>query len=303
MGVKISDIRVVDRIRQDNGDLSDLTESIKTHGLINPITIMEADDGYILIAGFRRLCAAKSIGWETIEATIKSPMDAEEQLRIEIEENETRKAFTVSEKVAYGKKLEAIEKAKGVQRKSEHARDGYRTEEESSQDRDARPYPETGRRRDIIASKVGFSSGKQLERATYVADHRPDLMDEIDTGTKTIYEAYNEAKGISKKPRAVPSKPSTVDIPANMGIVHGLNGNMLGHIDAKFNRPDGFPFVLDEVKTAAQFYLAEIRQAAGHYTSVMQTPENSKAVSALLRETFYQAADLFGDNYIEEDNI
>lgn len=298
MKVRISDIQIADRIRKDNGNLNELAESIKAHGLINPITLMEVEQGYLLIAGFRRLSAMKILGWQSVESTLVSIVDAEEQLKLEIEENETRKNFTVSERVAYGKKLDAIEEEKGRKRKSEHARDGYITDKTDVQDRDERPYPEKGRRRDIIAKKVGFSSGKQLERATFVADKRPDLMDEVDAGTKSIYRAYGEAKGLP--PQKTTSKKGTgkIELPANMGMIHG----MLGHIDSEFTRPDGFPFVLEEVQTAAKYYLAEIRKAAGHYTSIMQTEENSKAISALLRETFYDAAEAFGDNYFEEEN-
>ena len=82
MEVKISDIRITDRIRKDNGDISELAESIKTHGLINPITLMESEEGYVLIAGFRRLSAMKALGWEQVPSIILSLMDAEEQLRL-----------------------------------------------------------------------------------------------------------------------------------------------------------------------------------------------------------------------------
>ena len=164
--------------------------------------------------------------------------------------------------------------------------------------RDRGPYLEEKsgdhevRARDAIAEKVGFKSGRQLDRATYVAKNRPDLMEEVDTGKKSITRAYEESRGINRK------KPSAaMELPPNMGQIHG----MLGHIDSDFTRPDGFSFVLEEVQTAAKYYMAEIRKAATHYAPVMQSLDNSKAISALLRETFYEAAEAFGDNYIEED--
>ena len=118
MDVKISDIKITERIRKDNGDLETFAEGIKKHGLINPITLMENDDGYVLIAGFRRLSAFKLLGKDTIPSNIFSPMDAEEQLRLEIEENETRKNFTKSERVWYAEKLRAVEEAKARKRQS-----------------------------------------------------------------------------------------------------------------------------------------------------------------------------------------
>ena len=37
----ISEVRVAERIRKDNGGLEELANDIHEHGLINPITVME----------------------------------------------------------------------------------------------------------------------------------------------------------------------------------------------------------------------------------------------------------------------
>ena len=52
MKVSIDDVKVGKRIRSDIGDLTDLIESIKKFGLINPIAINERN---VLLAGYRRL--------------------------------------------------------------------------------------------------------------------------------------------------------------------------------------------------------------------------------------------------------
>ena len=77
MDVKISEIKVTERIRKDNGDIESLAKSIKEYGLINAITLMESEGGYVLIAGFRRLSAFKLLGMEAIPSNILSPLDAE----------------------------------------------------------------------------------------------------------------------------------------------------------------------------------------------------------------------------------
>jgi len=297
MDIKISEIRITERIRKDNGDLNQLAASIKAHGLVNPITLMQSEDGPVLIAGFRRLSAFRLLGEEQIPAIILSPIDAEEQLRLEIEENESRKEFTPSERLEYGAKLRVIEEEKARKRKSQHARDGYAKKHDPIQDVDRGPHPELGKTRDVIAKQVGFKSGRQWDRASYIARNNPELMKEVDSGKKSITRAYEEAKGIDRK-KPSSKVPVSEPLPPNMGIIHG----MLGHIDSEYTRPDGFPFVLDEVETAARYYLTGIRKAATHYTSIMRNNENSKAISALLRDTFYEAAEAFGDNYIEEDN-
>ena len=91
MKIQLNNINVMERIRQDNGDLQALMNGIRDHGLMNPITVMENDDHYVLIAGFRRMSAMQALGETEIDAIVLSPVDAEEQLCLEIEENENAK--------------------------------------------------------------------------------------------------------------------------------------------------------------------------------------------------------------------
>ena len=60
MLVKIETIRVKKRVRQNIGDIDALKESLRTYGLLNPITLTKDNE---LIAGERRLEAAKMLGW------------------------------------------------------------------------------------------------------------------------------------------------------------------------------------------------------------------------------------------------
>ncbi len=95
MLVKIDDIKVKDRVRKDLGDLDPLKNSLRLYGLLNPITL---NSKFELIAGERRLEAAKAIGWEKINANIlDSNVDKVKQLEIELEENNQRKEFTDAE--------------------------------------------------------------------------------------------------------------------------------------------------------------------------------------------------------------
>ena len=50
--------------------LQELSESISRHGLLQPIVVIEKDDGYLLVAGERRLRAHKLAGLETIKAVV-----------------------------------------------------------------------------------------------------------------------------------------------------------------------------------------------------------------------------------------
>ncbi len=63
----------------DPASLAELSESIKTHGLLQPIVVKETLDGYVLIAGERRLRASKLAKFKNIKAIIVTVSD--EQMR------------------------------------------------------------------------------------------------------------------------------------------------------------------------------------------------------------------------------
>ncbi|KXB08079.1 hypothetical protein AKJ58_00995 [candidate division MSBL1 archaeon SCGC-AAA385D11] len=52
------------------GDIEPLANSIDRVGLLNPITVRKDGSSYRLLAGFRRLEACKSLGWEKIPSQV-----------------------------------------------------------------------------------------------------------------------------------------------------------------------------------------------------------------------------------------
>ena len=105
MKVAIQEIIIKDRVRQDMGDLSQLMNSLENHGQLNPITITQDNE---LIAGNRRLLAARELGWTYIEANIIGNLSKAEKLELELEENIHRKEFLHEELIAGYKKLEKL---------------------------------------------------------------------------------------------------------------------------------------------------------------------------------------------------
>jgi len=87
-------IKIGDRVRADLGDLNELIESLRERGLINPITV--AKDG-TLIAGARRLAAAKELEWVQVPVHVWRPGTASEILAVERDENTCRLALTPGE--------------------------------------------------------------------------------------------------------------------------------------------------------------------------------------------------------------
>ena len=94
MLVPIDEIRVRKRIRKDMGNIAALADSMKRLGQISPIVITKKN---VLIAGGRRLEAARSLGWRTINATVVDAPDELAKLEYEVEENIQRRDFTHQE--------------------------------------------------------------------------------------------------------------------------------------------------------------------------------------------------------------
>ena len=105
MLVSIKDIKVKRRVRKDLGNLENLKDSLRRYGLLNPITL---NSKYQLIAGERRLEAAKAIGWTSINANIIDNLTEIDQLEMELEENNQRKEFTDAELMEGYKRLNRL---------------------------------------------------------------------------------------------------------------------------------------------------------------------------------------------------
>ena len=72
-------------------DISQLTDSIKESGIIQPVLVRRKGDGfYELIAGERRFRAAKALGFKTIPAVLRNSTD-EQAMELALVENLQRK--------------------------------------------------------------------------------------------------------------------------------------------------------------------------------------------------------------------
>lgn len=67
MRIRCDEIIIKDRYRKDLGNLDELTESIQSYGLLQPIGINNEKE---LVFGYRRLRACEKLGNEEIEANI-----------------------------------------------------------------------------------------------------------------------------------------------------------------------------------------------------------------------------------------
>lgn len=108
---KISPNPYQPRVEFDEEKLKELAESIDKHGIIQPLTVKEKDDGegYELIAGERRLRASKLIGIEEVPVII-GEFEEQQMAEIALIENLQRKDLNFLEEAAgYKKLLEVFE--------------------------------------------------------------------------------------------------------------------------------------------------------------------------------------------------
>jgi ParB/RepB/Spo0J family partition protein len=139
--IKIADIVVSDRHRRDRGDLTTLADSIRQEGLLQPIGVTHKLE---LVFGERRIHAVRDIlKKKTILARI---VEVSSILAGEYHENEVRKDFTPSERVAIAR---AIERQIGNRR-------GQRVQKVAQ--------VEPGRKtRDAAAERAGFGNHETKE--------------------------------------------------------------------------------------------------------------------------------------------
>ncbi|GHU73395.1 hypothetical protein AGMMS49992_11800 [Clostridia bacterium] len=191
--VRLDKIEQGIRLRMGAAKIEDMMESLRHFGLINPITVADNADGtFTLIAGDRRRRAALALGWKEISATVMSPLEAEEQLLFEREENVQRMKFTHAANVEFMRRMQSIEAAKARVAKTVGLNRGnVRSVEVSTETpvRDDRPAREKRRVREKLAQEAGYASGRQVARVLHIADERPDLIEKMDTDGITVNAA------------------------------------------------------------------------------------------------------------------
>lgn len=248
--MRIESIQVVGRHRKDLGDITGLAKSIARDTLINPITVTP---GGRLIAGERRLAAARSLGWQVIGVRIVDTLDdAATELRLERDENRERKDMTPSEMVSLGRALEALEGPKALERRQAAGRKAaakrlgrrFSPEEEN-------PPVDTEA---TVAKALGVSQAQYYRAKTVIsAAHDPARTEEdravarqavadMDSGATTIGGAYERVKkstpvraaaiqATSIASAAMQRRSITSAEAALSGICHGLKQVAILHPD------------------------------------------------------------------------
>jgi ParB family chromosome partitioning protein len=75
------------RTKVNEEKLSELSASIKEKGIIQPVVVRQVGEEFELVAGERRLLAAKKLGWTEIPAVIAGKLSKEDMLELSLIEN------------------------------------------------------------------------------------------------------------------------------------------------------------------------------------------------------------------------
>lgn len=90
----------------DDEKIEELAQTLKTHGMIQPIVVRKQADHYEIIAGERRFRAVKKLGWDTIPAIIRDFDDAKTASVALIENLQREELSVIEEAAAYAKLIE-----------------------------------------------------------------------------------------------------------------------------------------------------------------------------------------------------
>ena len=187
--VRCDAVHVGDRHRRDLGEIESLAESIATEGLLQPIGITEES---VLVFGERRLRAVQDVlRRETISARV---VHVRSITAGEYAENQIRKDFTPSERVAIGKALEAEAGDRRGQRTDlqipEHLPALAPTSSSRQLVTDLAQVEPGVKTRVIVAKAAGFDSASTYGQAKkVVAQGAPDLVAAMDSGEVSISAA------------------------------------------------------------------------------------------------------------------
>jgi len=120
MQMRVDDIVIPERVRQQLGDVPALARSIHESGLLHPVVVRPDN---VLIAGARRLAAVQLLGWESVPVTVVENLEeAGRALRAEADENTCREPLNAEEQVDLSERLRPFVEAEARERQQKAIR-------------------------------------------------------------------------------------------------------------------------------------------------------------------------------------
>ena len=170
--------------------LEDMVESIREHGVLNPVIVWQEGDGYEMLAGHNRQMAGKLAGLAEIPAIVKTDLTEEEAYVYVIETNVIQRGFAEllpSEKAAV--LAERYEKVSSQGRRNDILEEIARL---NGQDTAGTCGHDVHRlkSRDAIGEEYGMT-GRNIARYMRVQQLEEPLKERLDEGTLPLVAAVD----------------------------------------------------------------------------------------------------------------
>src|SRR4051812_28031558 len=82
-------VGAADNLRRNVGNVTELAASIRSIGVLEPLLVTPAVDGFAVVAGHRRLAAARKAGLEVVPCVVREMSEVERVIAMVVE-NEQR---------------------------------------------------------------------------------------------------------------------------------------------------------------------------------------------------------------------
>ena len=107
--ISILENRFQPRQKYDESKLAELKASIKEKGVLQPILVRRHEDGYEVVAGERRLKAAKAIGLQEVPVIIKNVTDREALVLALVENIQREELNAIEEALGFKRLMEEFQ--------------------------------------------------------------------------------------------------------------------------------------------------------------------------------------------------
>lgn len=235
------------RLFFDHEGLEELVSSIKEHGILQPLVVTDLGDGnFELIAGERRLRAAKLAGLKEVPAIVRQA-DEQEKLELAIIENIQRRD------------LNPIEEARAYAR----LRDEFNLTQEQVGQKVGKSRPQVANiirlldLEDDIQQALAEGRISQSNARTLLgipdSDERAKLFSQMLSGSFTVRQAESKIPASNKRPKVI--DPNLLELEAKLRAYFG--GRVFvkrkpsgeGEIKVEFSDDEDLQRILDRLKS------------------------------------------------------
>ena len=178
--------------------LEDMVQSIKDHGVLNPVIVRKAARGYEMLAGHNRTNAAKIAGLTEVPAIVKTDLSDEDAYVYVIETNLLQRSFAEllpSEKaavlVARYEKISSQGKRNDIRQENEALEETCGHDVHKSRQRTCgHDVHKSQKSRDGLGEEYGMT-GRNIARYMRLDRLIPEFKDAVDKGTLAMVAAVD----------------------------------------------------------------------------------------------------------------